>query len=118
MRLALSEDANGSFQYFASVESEFFYTLQNNQLGGGALYEIQNGKIVSTGIDPNPEPEPEPEPDPEPEPEPEPIPTPTPTPKPSPGPGGGNPTTVPTPSAFVAGMFGLGLLASRRRRED
>ncbi len=83
LRLSLSDDAEGSIQYFASAGGEFFYTLAGSGAGQAPTYEIRGGKVVPAAVVPEPAPEPEPKLDPEPEPEPETEPAAAPTPEPT-----------------------------------
>ncbi len=59
LRLSLSEDAQGSIQYFASADGDFFYTNAGNRYGQAPLYAIEDGKVVALENVPEPEPEPE-----------------------------------------------------------
>ncbi len=45
-QLSFTPDAQGTFAYFASANSEFFFTREGNTIGGADQYRIVNGRIV------------------------------------------------------------------------
>ncbi len=50
LRLALSKDAAGTFDYFASADREFFYARGGGSVFGMPVLEIVNGMLVSTDV--------------------------------------------------------------------